>query len=236
MENPKKAIKIMNDGLCKEIDLAALVSRSQIAHKWKAPHRSIVLRELTHWRIVDLLNQIVLLAENKHLLGARILLRSTIETLAILIYLNKKTDEVLEGKEAFSVFSKTTHKLIVGSKNNTTGIEAINIVHTIIEKHCEKVYPGISEIYSDLSESAHPNYIGMCNGYSYVDKSKDKTVFKNRWYEKYANHIPIQASSLIEIFYHEYNVVWPELFSKLELWLKNNDELLQKKYESNGGI
>ena len=62
-------------------------------------YRSIVLRELIFWRVTDLLNQMTALANAGHVLGVRILLRSTIETLGILIYLNQKTRAVLEGKE-----------------------------------------------------------------------------------------------------------------------------------------
>jgi hypothetical protein len=43
-------------GLCQEVDLAALYNRSDVAHRWKAPFRSLILREGLCWRIVDLLD------------------------------------------------------------------------------------------------------------------------------------------------------------------------------------
>lgn len=131
MENVAKVLDVWNSSLCKKIELGGLISRNSKAHKWKATYRSVVLRELTFWRVTDLLNQMVALANAGHVLGTRILLRSAIETLGILIYLNQKTRAVLEGKEAFSAFSDVTSQLMLGSKNKTTKIEAINVAHTI---------------------------------------------------------------------------------------------------------
>ena len=123
MENVTKVLDAWNSSLCKKIELGGLISRNSTAHKWKATYRSIVLRELTFWRVTDLLNQMVALSDSGHVLGARILLRSTIETLGVLIYLNQKTKAVLEGKEAFNSFSDMTSQLMLGSKNKTTKIE-----------------------------------------------------------------------------------------------------------------
>jgi len=48
--------------LCPHIDSAALISRNNTAHKWKATYRSIVLRELVCWRFTDLLAQVLICA------------------------------------------------------------------------------------------------------------------------------------------------------------------------------
>ena len=189
MENVAKVLTVWNSSLCEKIDVGGLFARNPSAHKWKAPYRSIVLRELTFWRVTDLLNQMVLLSNAGHLLGAMILLRSTIETLGILIYLNQKTKAVLDGNETFDSFSKTTSQLMLGSKNQTTKTDAVNVTHTVLEKWCEKKYPGIYEIYKDLCESAHPNYEGICSGYSYVNEKEYTTIFKNRWAELYGESL-----------------------------------------------
>jgi len=234
MDNVAKIIDVWKSSLCKEIELAGLISRNPTAHKWKATYRSIVLRELTFWRVTDLLNQMVLLSKSGHLLGARILLRSTIETLGILIYLNQKTKAVLEGEETFNSFSKITAQLMLGSKNKTTKIDAVNVTHTILEKWCEKKYPGIFKIYADLCESAHPNYEGVCSGYSYVNEKDYVTVFKNRWAELYGDGLGELTLEFMRVFEEEYNNVWPAQFEKLEKWLEDNDtSLSQKNPESN---
>lgn len=232
MDKVVKVLEAWNSSLCKKIELGALYSRNTTAHKWKATYRSIVLRELTFWRVVDLLNQLVVLFKAGHVLGARILLRSTIETLGILIYLNQKTKAVMEGEETFKKFSDITSQLMLGSKNNTTRLQAINVTHTILEKWCEKKYPGIFAIYADLCESAHPNYEGVCFGYSYVNEKDYETVFKNRWTELYAKNLGDLTLEFMRVFEDGYNDVWPTEFEKLEEWLATNDQKLESEKNS----
>jgi len=229
MEDIAKVLNVWNSSLINKIEVGGLISRNSTAHKWKATYRSIVLRELTFWRVVDLLNQMVVLSESGHVLGARILLRSTIETLGILIYLNQKTRAVLDGEMPFSEFTHITSQLMLGSKNKTTKFQAINVTHTILEKWCEKKYPGIFAAYADLCESAHPNYEGVCFGYSYVNEVDYETIFANRWAELYGGNLEEHTLVLMRVFEEEYNKVWPAEFEKLEKWLVDNDEKLESE-------
>ncbi len=227
MDNVAKVLEVWNSSLCPKVELGALYSKNPTAHKWKATYRSLVLREFTFWRVVDLLNQMVFLFEAGHVLGARILLRSTIETLGILIYLNQKTIAVMDGEETFNKFSEITSQLMLGSKNDTTKHKAINVTHTILEKWCEKKYPGIFAIYADLCESAHPNYEGVCFGYSFINEDDHETVFENRWPELYASKLDELTVEFMRIFEDEYNNVWPAEFDRLEKWIVENDEKLE---------
>lgn len=227
MHNTRKVLEIWNSCLCAKIELGALYSRNPLAHKWKTTYRHIVIRELTFWRVTDLLNQMVILSDSSHILGARILFRSAVETLGILIYLNQKTKELIEGRESFNKFSEMTSKLMLGSKNQTTKHDAINVAHTILEKWCEKKYPGIFKIYADLCESAHPNFEGMCFGYSYVNEKDYETIFKNRWKELHEEHLDNLTIEFMKIFEEEYNNNWSIQFEKLEKWLEENDTKLE---------
>ena len=71
MQNVAKVLNVWNSSLVEKIELGGLISRSPIAHKWKATYRCIVLRELTFWRVTDLLNQIVVLSNSGHTLSDR---------------------------------------------------------------------------------------------------------------------------------------------------------------------
>jgi len=211
--------------LCESVDIGGLYSRNPIAHKWKAPYRSLTLREIVAWRTQDLLEQSLLLYETNHILGARILLRSAFETISALIYLNQLTRKVLSGKLDFHEYSKKTAILLLGSRDCSTMHTAINIV-TVIEK-CDARYPGLKDLYASLSESAHPNYEGTCIGYSIVDKNNDVATFSNRWKEMYGkNHIQ-NIDLCSTIFYCEYNEEWPDVFEKLEVWIEQNDDKLE---------
>lgn len=128
MNDIEQALNIWEGSLCPQIEWAGLVARNPVAHKWKATYRSNVLRELVSWRLHDLLSQTLALLKLDHVLGARILLRSSIETLAILIYLNQITDAVLNGGEDFFDFCEKTSRLMLGSKDESTKRASINVM------------------------------------------------------------------------------------------------------------
>ncbi|WP_205836883.1 hypothetical protein [Neorhizobium alkalisoli] len=130
--------------LMPSIPISGLFARNAVAYKWKAPFRCWMLREATFCRLTDLLTQSNALHIQGYGLGSRILLRSGFETLAILVYLNKLIEQVLEGELNFHVFSQKTSTLLLGSRDGSTELNSLNIV-TIFGK-CNKQYPGIEKI------------------------------------------------------------------------------------------
>lgn len=225
MDEVESALARWKESLPINVDAGALHARSPVAHKWKAPFRSLILRESVFWRLHDLLNQSHVLHKSGHTLGARILLRSAFETLAVLIYLNQITERLLNGGIAFGEFQDKTAVLLLGSRNGSTSHKSLNIV-TILEK-CENRYPGISKLYADLSESAHPNFEGTCIGYSTVDVKQYVTTFENRWRAMYAGEHVSAVLLCIAMFEHEYNEIWASRMPLLERWLEENDTELE---------
>ena len=213
------------NSLFKRIPVADLIARNPVAHKWKAPFRAMILRETVFWRLSDLLSQSYALHRQGHGLGARILLRSAFETLGSLIYLNRLMERVLEGALNFHVFGKQTSNLLLGSRNNPEGPKSTNIL-TILTK-ANKRYPGLMELYENLSESAHPSYEGLCWGYSTVNYEEYETTFSNRWMELFGDRHVGMMDLCMTTFQHEYNDVWEGLFEKLEKWIEANDEELE---------
>lgn len=211
--------------LLASIPVAGLLSRNPVAYKWKALFRVWMLREAVFWRLQDLMAQSHALHKQGHGLGARILLRSGFETLATLIYLNQNIQQVLDGKLDFHVFCEKTTTLLLGSRNNEDGPRALSIL-TVLEK-CDKRYPGMMKLYGSLSESAHPNYEGLCMGYSKIDHDEYVTNFSNRWMELYGERHLGSMELCMGTFHHEYDEVWPDLIDKLEAWIEANDAVLE---------
>jgi hypothetical protein len=213
------------NSLCPRVEVGGLFARNPVAHKWKAPFRSLVLRETVFWRIQDLLTQTYELHLARRTLGARILLRSAFETLATLIYLNQATAAVMAGTQDFHDFSRRSSRLLLGSRDKSTEHEAINIV-SVLEK-CEKRYPGIMGLYALLSESAHPNFEGLCFGYSRVDHDNHVSEFSNNMSAMYEDKLVSAMELCMFVFEHEYNTEWPRQFGQLEKWIVENDARLE---------
>ena len=225
MSTVAQSLAAWKSSQCHALEVGGLFSRSKVAHKWKAPFRSLSLRECVSWRTQDLLEQSLCLYEQEHILGARILLRSAFETLAVLIYLNQQTRQVLAGKLNFHDYSDKTAVLLLGSRDGSTQHKALNIV-TILEK-CNSRYFGISELYGALSESAHPNYEGTSVGYSNIDHEMHAVAFLNKWKAMYSKSHIDSIILCIKVFFLEYNEEWSDAFEKLEAWIEANDTNLE---------
>lgn len=219
------ALRVLKNSLCREIDIGGLFARSPIAHKWKAPWRALLLRETIAWRLQDLLEQSLALSRSDGILGARILLRSAFETLAVLIYLNKSMRSVVAGNLNFHVFSEKTSRLLLGSRDKTTNHEQISIL-TVLDS-ANKRYPGLSDWYAALSESAHPNYEGMLMGYSTADQEKHITTFKNRWSDLHGQTHEGALAACLEVFIGEYNDESADALEALEKWIELHDKELE---------
>lgn len=210
---------------CPSVSVGGLLARSKTSHKWKAPYRSLVVREALLWRMHDLGQQIALLIQQDHILGARILLRSAIETLAILIYLNQKTSSVINGSLSFFEFDEITKKLMMGSKDGTTNHAAVNIL-TVLEK-AETSYVGLTSMHRRLSESAHPNFDGVLFGYTSSNPDEYETSFENNWIKYFSREQEPATAFVFAIFEFEYNDTWKQLMIDLEAWLQENDLILE---------
>lgn len=226
MSEIEQLLQRWEQALCRNVDLRGLVARNPLAYKWKAAYRSCVLRESVSWRTHDLLVQAQTLFSRGHVLGSRILLRSALESLAILVYLNGMIDQMLKGDLGFHEFSAKTSRLLLGSRNETTKHTSINIV-TVIEQ-CDKKYPGISDVFATLSESAHPNYEGVCFGYSRVDHERHETNFANHRKVMWADRHESLLRFIAAVFEHEYDDVWRSRQEALETWLVENDLQLEE--------
>lgn len=223
----EKTLQNYKKSLSKKIDLASLLSRSKIAHKWKLTYRLIVLREAILWRIVDILTQAYNIGINGMIVGSRILVRSALETVCLIIYMNKKMRSVIEGKMSFDDFENITTRMLLGVKNIDKMPDPVNVMKLIEDS--ESKYPGIKKIYADLSETAHPNYCGVCDGYTNTNQQKYETEFGIYWEERYGKQHEFAIEICLQIFEEEYNNEWVKCFEQLEKWLEKNDNKLERQ-------
>ena len=216
--------------LMQNIPVKELLYRNPIAYKWKSTFGCWYLREATIWRVTDLLTQSYALHQQNHGLGSRILLRSSLETLATLIYLNHIMRSLIDGELCFQKFGEKTSVLARGSRDKSTDIPAINIL-TMLEKSNRR-YPGLRQHYDALSESAHPNHEGLLRGYSKIDHVEYIVHFSNRWAELYGDSHLGMMETCMETFLYEYDVEWACLIEKMENWLNVNDADLEATWNT----
>lgn len=224
MKTIHAALEQWEKALCKEVPVGGVMARDPQVHRWKAPFRSLILREATSWRAHDLLRQAVYLSEAGHLLGARILVRSAMETLATLAYLNQITRTVVAGEMPYKEFSNKTVRLLLGSKNKSTNAESINII-TVLRK-VEARIPGLTDVYADLSETAHPNYDGTAKGYGTVDYEEFTTHFSNKWAQEYGDGFESFVRVTAHLYQVEYDDEWTSAWEALEEWMRAHPDQL----------
>ena len=205
-----------------EVPIRGIIARHREAHTSTAPTRSLLIRTASAWRSHDLLTQALVLYDAGHLLGARILVRSAIESLAVLAYLNQQMRGIVAGTVPFHNFIDKTKTLALGSRNKSTEVEALNIM-TILQK-VEHRIPGLCSVYNALSESAHPNHEGLINGYLTFEDNGWIAKFSNRWAEIYSDGFESYVLVVAQLFYIEHDLEWSESFADLERWLATNPQ------------
>lgn len=222
----KTELERLKNALLKKVDVASLYKRSKVAHKWKLTYRLLVTREAIFWRFIDILTPSYELKTRLRLSGSLILIRAALETVCLLIYMNEKIKSVVEEKITFNDFEEITARLLLGSKNIDFMPEPINVMKLIEDS--EKKYPGIKQIYYDLSETTHPNYAGVCDSYTRLNKHEYETEFGIFLKEEYSQQSELAIKASIAVFNSEYNE-WAKWFERLEKWLEKNDKKLERQ-------
>lgn len=225
MRDIQTHLSALKQSLCREIDVGGLFTRNAVVHKWKAPWRLLLLREATSWRLCELLQQSLDLSRAGSTLGARILLRSAFETLALLIYSAHTMRAVVAGNVDFHDFASKTYQMLLGSRDKSTPFKSVNILTAL--KTADKRYPGLEGWYEALCETAHPNYEGMIHGYSTSDKAAYVTRFESRWNSLYGQLHDSALEACLVVFHAEYNHEWTDAFESLEEWIEKNDSKLE---------
>jgi hypothetical protein len=207
------------------IAVTDLLGRSPVAHKWKAPYRSLVIREALLRRMVDLGKQIALLSDHNGILGARIMLRCAIETTGMLVYLNQRTAAVVETEMSWPDFDGLTMQLLMGSRNGGTAFDAVNVL-TMVDK-ANRDYGALKSMHERLSESVHPNYDGVTYGYTRGKQSDFETEFGNHWAANFGAEQGPATAYVFEVFGDAYNKQWISTMERLEAWLEANTARLE---------
>ncbi len=131
----------------------------------------VCLRDVLSHRIKDLSEKVIPLFKSEQLVPAFLITRAIMESVALLYHLHKKVVSAIDNKDVTEL-NDWLENATLGSRNDDTDRTSPNIL-TALDR-MEKEYPGVREMYDQLSEFCHPNYGGVLASYSHLNE--DKTV------------------------------------------------------------
>lgn len=135
----------------------------------KLPYKACSFREVLIHRVSDLADASIELLVTGNLVPAFVMVRSVVETTAMMYWLSERSKDFLEKREE-GAFDEFLMKGMLGSRDGTTGQSSHNVLTAV--NHLNKEFDGIRGMYDQLCEFTHPNWAGVMGSYSVIDKDK----------------------------------------------------------------
>ncbi|MBC7543777.1 MAG: hypothetical protein H7338_13710 [Candidatus Sericytochromatia bacterium] len=160
LDEAEKAVARIEASLVDRLDPASLSVRAKI------PFKVVAFSEALLWRSADLGRVSLSLFKAEEGMPACIIARSLIECGALFWYVAGLVRSAIKLKTV-NVIDEKIRQLLLGSRDRTTEVAALNVV-TVIEK-IGREHSFFKEQYEALCEIAHPNWIGVSGLFSKID-------------------------------------------------------------------
>lgn len=189
------------------------------------PYKVILARETLMYRAVDLGEASCICFKENKLVSGACLSRALQETIAALFYLYRKSKNAIKDKD-LNHLNESTMRVLLGSKVDESRPNPVNI--STMNKIVEREVPYFKEIYSKLSEIAHPNYFGTAGIYSQFDNIRRIAILgNNKQMENDVRGKGVSALSaglvVLTSVYHEFALFIPQLIQICEDDINQND-------------
>lgn len=210
MDEPKNIDDLLKEAKARSKLLTASlpysVDASSVSVTAKIPFKALDYREALIWRFEELARITCEMYERRELTVAMTLTRSCMEAVSVMWYLHDEIKKVIDSKQ-IGMIDETLMTLLIGSKNNFTGINAKNIL-TIIDKITKQI-PAFRINYDLLSEVVHPNWAGTSGLYSKPVQEEYKVIYgKNiRIPESIIEAGLLNFTTSLAMFEHYYNEI-----------------------------
>lgn len=160
------------------------ISPSDFSPVAKIPLKVRVLNQAALRRILDLADALVRDTNAGQLAPVFVSARAALETALSAADVGLATHQLLtaKNKAGLPALDERIMKGLVGAKSRDWGaaeVQAVNIL-TVVDRFAKLVSPALSVIYGDLSEHAHPNWLGTAGAYSDIDEVNGDMVFIER--------------------------------------------------------
>ncbi len=187
-------------------NLPSVVDPTSVSIKAKIPTKVLCCREALIWRTEELARAACEQYRQESIAAAITLTRAAIEGVAATWYLKANLEKVMRAK-AIGSFDDKIMSLLIGSKNDVSEINAINVMNFI--DSVEKEFGGFRRSYESLCEYSHPNWSGTSLLYSRIDHAMVRTEFgRNKRSSDIARRcgLPTLIAAL-EIYSEAYNAI-----------------------------
>lgn len=200
LKEAKERCRLLSESLPSRVDHASISVTAKI------PFKAMDYREALIWRTEELARIACEMYDRNELASAVTLTRSCMETVAAMWYLKEKIQNVIDTKEVEDI-DDVLMKLLLGSKNDITNLEAVNVL-TFVEK-INKDIDGFERSYKSMCEYAHPNWSGTAFLYSKPNTEKIWTEFGREVRDTESVSVAglISLNTSLMIFEHSYNKV-----------------------------
>lgn len=146
--------------------LPSQVNANELVSKSKLPWKVLSIRDPLLYRMIDLTDAACRLYEENLLASAFTLTRSSLETSAMLFWLFNKMDDAVKSRKVGRELDDLLMRALLGRKDCNYR-QPINVLTCV--SHMNKQFKGWEEMYSNLSEYAHPNWFGVMSLYGKLD-------------------------------------------------------------------
>jgi len=151
------------------------VSREKVSIVSKSALKAYLIRAGLLHRTADLVGAAIVLFKKRKDVPAFILTRASLETFALYYYFIEKVKTAIDSGKVKEL-DDILMRILFGARNAKDEVEAINIL-TVIDKLNRDV-DGLRSMYDDLSEIAHPNWMGTVGHYGKVVDSPFNLYFE----------------------------------------------------------
>src|SRR5690625_34690 len=218
-DDEKKSLKDIQDIILElESDLTFEIVGKEISAISKLPFKVIALVHALHHRAMDLAKSSYEQYEQKSFLSSAILIRSLMETVALVFLLYKKLHQVNEEKKIGEIDEFLMNSTFGGRTEDST-LTSPNILTAM--DHTNKKYDKFRQMYDSLSEFVHPNWFGTSGLYSKLD---DDEIGAMKGKVSFGKNVNSEAPKFILAPYFTALVVLRITFSDLA---KNFDEFIK---------
>ena len=199
----ERAIELISAQLASmEKSLPEPVAATKLALKTRIPHTALSLREVLYARMFDISAIAFDQLKSGNSIAGIILTRAALETVALIGVFAIRIREYLhvESEDKLDRFLKSS---LLGSKNESTKVEAINIL-TFIDR-VDKDSPGFRKMFDDLCEMAHPNWAGTLASYGRFDSETITLHIERKAMQPPLMLGLLPLSTALDLFTEKYN-------------------------------